>query len=350
MHRLLHYGLRSIAVVHVVAFMLFTTLMTSIAVAQAQPQRPAVRPQVIAHRGASGYLPEHTLAAKAFAYGMGADFIEQDVVLSKDGVAVVLHDIHLDTVTDVAARFPERRRDNGRYFAIDFTLAELRQLRVSERINEKTGKQAHPQRFPHGQSTFAINTLEEELQLIQGLNKSTGRRVGVYPEIKQAAFHRREGHDISAIVIGMLTRYGYTSKEDSCIVQSFEWEEVKRIRGELKWNGRLILLMGGGKADVARQTPEALADLAKVVDGIGPPLDSIVEADGRPTRLVTDAHAARLVVHPYTLRNDGLPKWARTPDDALEALYGKAAVDALFTDFPDTAVNWLNRRSAPVAR
>lgn len=350
MHQPMRLWSRSIVAAHVCAFMLCATPMTPLAIAQTEARRPAARAQVIAHRGASGYLPEHTLAAKALAYGMGADFIEQDVVSSKDGVPVVLHDIHLDTVTDVATRFPDRRRADGRFFAIDFTLAELRQLRVSERINEKTGKQAHPQRFPRGQSTFAINTLEEELQLIQGLNKSTGRRVGVYPEIKQAAFHRREGRDLSATVVGILARYGYASKDDPCVVQSFEWEEVKRIRGELNWNGRLILLMGGGKADVARQAPEALAELAKVVDGIGPPLDSIVDAEGRPTRLVADARAAGLVVHPYTLRNDGLPKWARTPDDALEVLYGKAGVDALFTDFPDTAVNWLNRRSAAVAR
>jgi glycerophosphoryl diester phosphodiesterase len=93
------------------------------------------RPLVIAHRGASGYLPEHTLAAKAYAHALGADFIEQDLVLTKDDVPVVLHDIYLDTVTDVAVRFPERKRADGRFYVIDLTLAELKQLRVTERFN-----------------------------------------------------------------------------------------------------------------------------------------------------------------------------------------------------------------------
>src|SRR5688500_2812370 len=94
-------------------------------------------PLVIAHRGASGYLPEHTIAAKAYAHALGADYIEQDLVLSKDDVPVVLHDIHLDTVTDVAKRFTDRKRADGRYYALDFTLAELKQLRVTERFNVK---------------------------------------------------------------------------------------------------------------------------------------------------------------------------------------------------------------------
>jgi len=98
------------------------------------------RPVVIAHRGASGYLPEHTLEAKSLAFAMGADFIEQDVVLSKDNIPLVLHDIHLDTVTDVAARYLDHRRDDGRFFAADFTLAEIKTLKANERIDLKTGK------------------------------------------------------------------------------------------------------------------------------------------------------------------------------------------------------------------
>ena len=124
-------------------------------------------PIVIAHRGASGYLPEHTLEAKVMAHAMGADFIEQDIVLSKDDVPVVLHDITVDTVSDVATRFPDRQREDGRYYALDFTLAELKQLRVTERFNAKTGRQVYAQRFPKDQSSFQIATLEEELQLIQ---------------------------------------------------------------------------------------------------------------------------------------------------------------------------------------
>jgi glycerophosphoryl diester phosphodiesterase len=143
----------------------------------------ATRPEVIAHRGASGYLPEHTLEAVALAYGMGADFIEQDLVLTKDGIPVVLHDIHIDTVTDVVQKFPDRKRDDGRYYAIDFTLAELKQLNAHERINHRTGQPSFPGRFPLNQSIFKIPTLEEELQFIAGLYKCSGNSVGFYPVV-----------------------------------------------------------------------------------------------------------------------------------------------------------------------
>ena len=106
--------------------------------------------------GASGYLPEHTLAAKAVAHVMGADFIEQDVVLTRDDHPIVLHDVHVDTVTDVATKYPGRARDDGRFYAIDFTLAEIRTLRVSERIDIETKKAVYPQRFPVGESAFRV--------------------------------------------------------------------------------------------------------------------------------------------------------------------------------------------------
>ncbi|MDB6140762.1 MAG: glycerophosphoryl diester phosphodiesterase, partial [Verrucomicrobiaceae bacterium] len=112
----------------------------------------SAQPIVIAHRGASGYLPEHTLPGKALAHAMGADCLEQDIVLSKDDVPIVMHDINLDTVTDVAKHFPDRKRDDGRYYALDFTLAEIKQLEACERFNPKTGKAVYPNRFPLGQS------------------------------------------------------------------------------------------------------------------------------------------------------------------------------------------------------
>jgi glycerophosphoryl diester phosphodiesterase len=108
-------------------------------------QDPA--PLVIAHRGASGYLPEHTLEAKVMAHAMGAPYIEQDVVLTKDDVPVILHDIHVDTISDVASRFPGRQREDGRFYALDFTLAELKQLRVTERFNAKTDSRFFPIAF-----------------------------------------------------------------------------------------------------------------------------------------------------------------------------------------------------------
>lgn len=124
---------------------------------------------VIAHRAASGYLPEHTLEAVALAYGMGADFIEQDLVLTKDGVPLVLHDIHLDTTTDVRKKFPDRARIDGRWYAIDFTLEEIKSLKVHERIDPKKDMAVFPSRFPVGHAKFEIPTFVEEIELIQGI-------------------------------------------------------------------------------------------------------------------------------------------------------------------------------------
>lgn len=306
-------------------------------------------PIAIAHRGASGYLPEHTLAAKALAHGMGAHYLEQDIVLTQDDVPVVLHDIHLDTTTDVARRFPNRKRADGRYYALDFSLAEIKQLQVSERFNAKTGKAVYPKRFPLDRSTFSVSTLEEELQLIQGLNASTGRVAGIYPEIKQPKWHRDQGHDISKIVLPVLQRYGYASKADLCFLQCFELAEVQRLRAELGWKGKLIMLLGGNKGedgtDFAHlRTKEGLMELAQIADGIGPAINQVLDKAGQPTSLVADAHAAGLKVHPYALRADELPAFASSPDDVHEALFGRAKVDGLFSDFPDLTVRWLLAR------
>jgi glycerophosphoryl diester phosphodiesterase len=233
-------------------------------------------PLVVAHRGASGYLPEHTLPAKAYAYALGADYLEQDVVLTKDDVPVVLHDIYIDTVTDVATRFPEKKRADGRFYALDLTLAELRQLHVTERFNPKTGQPVFPKRFPAGRSTFHVSTLEEELQLIEGLNHSTGRNVGIYPEIKQPKWHRAQGHDISKIVLPILAQHGYATKSDRCFLQCFELAEVRRVREELGWRGNLILLIetkarGADGTDYNHVCSAAgLDEIAGLVDGIGP--------------------------------------------------------------------------------
>jgi glycerophosphoryl diester phosphodiesterase len=307
---------------------------------------------VIAHRGASGYLPEHTLAAKAAAHAMGADYLEQDVVLSKDGVPMVLHDIHIDTVTDVADVFPDRARADGRFYAIDFTLDELKTLTVMERANEH-GEQVFPGRFPRGASHFEIPTLAEEIELIQGMNLSTGREAGIYPEIKAPAWHRAEGQDISAIVLGVLAEYGYGDPDDPIYVQCFDWNETRRIRGELGWHGKLIQLLGENRwneaPDVdydALRTKEGLAEIAKVADGIGPWMNQIVtgvDASGaaQMTDLVENAHAVGLAVHPYTFRADALPDYADSFEALLEIFLVQADVDGVFTDFPDRAVAFL---------
>ena len=305
-------------------------------------------PLIITHRGASGYLPEHTLAAKALAYGQGADFLEQDVVLSKDGVPVVFHDIHIDTTTDVAQKFPGRQRADGRFYALDFTVAELKQLNVTERFNPQTGKAVFPQRFPVGVGSFQVVTLEEEIRFIQSLNRSTGRHVGIYPELKAPAWHRKEGRDLAAAVLPLLRKHGYDTKDAACFVQCFEYAEIKRLRGELGWKGKLIMLLGGkgkgpGETDFTYlQTDAGLAELAKLVDGIGPPISSVVTGKIPSERQVTDlaarARKAGLKSHPYTLRADELPKCVTSVDELLSVLFNEAKVDGLFTDFPDLCV------------
>jgi glycerophosphoryl diester phosphodiesterase len=303
----------------------------------------AAAPVVIAHRGASGYLPEHTLEAKALAHAQGADFLEQDLVLSQDNVPVVLHDVHIDTVTDVAARFPNRKRDDGRYYALDFTVAELKQLRVTERINPKTGQAVYPGRFPAGKASFQIPTLEEELEFIAGLNKTTGRAAGIYPELKKPAWHRAQGRDLSRAVLPILARHGYRTKTDACWLQCFEYDEVKRLRGELGWQGRLVMLLGGKQGEDGTdfdhlRSPAGLAELAKVADGIGPSLNSVIGADGKITSLVKDAHARQLAVHPYTVRADELPKGVVSLDALHRLIFVEAGADGVFSDFPDRTV------------
>lgn len=332
------------------AFLSLIVSIITIAITMTASSALAADKLIIAHRGASGYLPEHTLAAKALAHGMNADYLEQDIVLTRDGVPVVLHDRFLDTVTDVATRFPGRHRDNGRYYVIDFTLAEIKTLKVMERIDLKTGHPVFKNRFPAGLSSFSVSTFEEELELVKGLNASTGKTVGIYPEIKAPAFHRKEGQDISKITLDILKKHGYVTKEDAVYLQCFDWHETRRIREELGYQGRLVQLIAANEwkeADVdfdALRTPQSLLEIAKVADGIGPWIPHIVNEDGTLSTLVSDAHAAGLDVHVYTLRSDELPAWAKNFDDLMEILLFKAGADGVFSDFPDLSVSYLSAR------
>jgi glycerophosphoryl diester phosphodiesterase len=319
---------------------------------------PAAAPVVIAHRGASGYLPEHTLEAKAYAHALGADFIEQDLVLTKDDVPVVLHDIHLDTTTDVARIFPGRARADGRFYALDFTVAELKTLRVRERFNAKTGKAVYPKRYDSmaAPAEFRVSTLEEELQLLQALNRSTGRAAGIYPELKQPKWHRDNGRDISRVVLPILARYGYATKADACYLQCFELSEVRRLRNELGWQGRLVLLVGAAakEADGTDNawvcSPAGIEAIAPLVDGIGPAIGRIVTWPGagaapKFTELVRLAHAAKLVVHPYTIRSDDLPRNCPDVDTLHAALFATTRADGVFSDFTDTTLRWVRRHA-----
>lgn len=296
---------------------------------------------VIAHRGASGYLPEHTMEAKAMAHAMNCDFIEQDVVLSKDDVAIVIHDIYLGDVTDVATKFSKRKRADNRYYVIDFTFAELQTLKVFERFNPETGAQLYPNRFPKGAGTFKLHSFEQELQLIQGLNKSTQKNIGIYPEIKDPEFHKKEGKNLTEIVLKLLKDYGYNTKKDNCILQCFDAKELERIRIEFKSELFLVQLIE------TPQEAKQLKHFATYADGIGPHYKQILKQKVAGkftfTSLVADAHALNLKVHPYTLRADVLDEFSSF-EEMMETLLISANADGAFTDFPDLVVHYLNTK------
>ena len=309
---------------------------------------------VIAHRGASGYLPEHTLVSIALAHGMGAHYIEQDIVLSKDDQPIVLHDISLQAVTNVADIFPGRARTDGKYYAIDFDLAEIKRLKVIERIDVEKNTVIYPTRFPSHQSAFQIPTLSEEIELIQGLNHSTGKSVGLYVEIKEPEWHQQHGKDVSQVVLKTLNDYGYAKRDDLVYVQCFDPFETRRLREVLKTDLKLVQLIDSSLPnsiiDYEQMVlPSGLKLVASYADGIGPSMQHIVKGvqkDGRPilSSLVQDAHKLNLEVHSYTLRADRLPQQIIDFDHLLRMFFLDADVDGIFTDFPDLAIGFLSNR------
>ena len=307
---------------------------------------PPIRPVIIAHRGASGYLPEHTLPAKALAYTMGADYLEQDVVATRDDELVVLHDIHLDRVTNVAALFAGRARPDGRYYVRDFTLNEIKQLTVHERTYAD-GTLVYPDRFKANDEVFRVHTFAEELTFIAELQANEGRPIGIYPEIKRPAWHRDDGVDITPLFLGVLRDFGYESHGDPVYVQCFDDQELIRVRDTYKCELKLIQLIGEnewGEAatdyDLLRST-DGLKQLAARVDGIGPWINRLYRqrSDGRieDSGLVARAHAEGLAVHPFTFRIDDLPPGFGSFEELMRFAVDELSIDGLFTDFPDLA-------------
>ena len=303
------------------------------------------KPLVIAHRGASGYLPEHTLQSVALAYAQGADFIEQDLVVTKDSKIIVLHDIHLETVTNVEQVFPSRKRPDGRYYALDFTLAELKTLNVHER-QDAQGKQVFPNRY-QGKGTFQVATFEEQIELIQQLNRQLNKTTGFYPEIKSPAWHREQGVDISQLVMAVLRKHQLDDADKAIYVQCFDFAETQRLRNDLEVKVKLIQLIGENDWQESPtdydflKTPLGLEAIAKIAQGIGPWIPQLIDLKTmQPSALVEQAHLAGLQVHPYTFRKDALPDNINQKQ-TLNMLFNDLQVDGLFTDFTDTVVDYL---------
>lgn len=305
---------------------------------------------VIAHRGASGYLPEHTLEATTLAFALQADFIEQDVVITKDDIPIVLHDIHLETVTNVETVFPQRAREDGRFYARDFTLAELRRLNVHEREDNKQNR-VFPTRFAATTSRFTIATLYEHFDLISELNRQFGKNIGVYPEVKSPAFHLVEGVDASQIVIEALQRFNLDGADDNSYLQCFDFNEVKRIRRELGYKGKVVMLIGENDWKESStdytwiRSAEGMAEVAKYANGIGPWIPQLLNQDDtkskkiEPANWVAHAHSNNLVIHPYTYRHDALPASISGPH-LLDALRNIVKVDGVFTDHVPPVLAW----------
>jgi len=308
---------------------------------------PRSRPIVIAHRGASGYLPEHTLVSKALAVGMGADFIEQDVVATRDAELIVFHDLTLECMTDVNERFPGRARADGRYYCVDFSLAEIRSLRVSERRRADGTAPRYPDRFPKDAGHFPIPTLEEEVRFANGLSRSTGRPIGLYAEIKDPEWHREQGIDLSRKLVDMLVKHGYPATPGQVFVQCFDPLELQRLRTELRCPFPLVQLIDKHAGSVS---PDALRQIANYADAIGPSIDLVCRRQQPgPTAwayssLIADAHAAGLKVHPYTFRRDDLPEGFRDLTELLDVVLLRLDADGLFTDFPDLAKGFIDQR------
>ncbi|NRA28273.1 MAG: glycerophosphodiester phosphodiesterase [Opitutales bacterium] len=306
---------------------------------------------IIAHRGASGHLPEHTLIAKALAYGMGAHAIEQDLVSSKDGILFVLHDIHIDTTTDVVGKFPGRAREDRRYYAIDFTAAELKQLNVFERFRVDSGAPVYPERFKEHLEELQIPTFAEEIRLIQELNRTTGKRIWIYPEIKAPRFHRDSGIDISKLTLDTLSAHGLLGEDAPVFLQCFDQAETLRIRKKLGYPGKLVQLIAENSwnesgTDYDRlKSPGGLDSMAPFIDGIGPWYPQCLNEDGSPSLLVQHAKKLGLTIHPFTFRADQYPE-DTFPSFAAFVMHFKTViqVDGIFTDHPSFALEALADR------
>ncbi len=325
------------------------------------------RPLVIGHRGASAYRPEHTLAAYELAARMGADYLEPDLVVTKDGVLVCRHEPEIGGTTDVAQRpeFAGRRKTvdldgvpvTG-WFAEDFTLAELKTLRAIERLplvrQENT---IHDGRYQ-------VPTFAELLDLRRRLSRELGRELGVYPETKHPTYFQELGLALEPRLLQVLRRAGLDRPDAPVFVQSFEVTNLRRLR-RLGLRTPVVQLLsatgspydsvarGGGPTYAELASPAGLRGVARYADGIGPEKSQVIprRADGTlgtPTPLVGDAHTAGLLVHPYTFRaeNQFLPADYRigaSPSDYGRAIeeqvtYLATGIDGLFTDNPDLGV------------
>lgn len=287
--------------------------------------------KIIAHRGASGTLPEHTLEGFSCAYGMGADYLEPDLVMTKDGELIILHDIHLEPTTNVKDLFPEREK-NGHFFANDFILEEIKSLSVHERVHAKTGEAVFPGRFPKDVANFKIPTFREFLNLVRGLNKGKAKKIGIYPEMKAPKFHEQHDLDIIEATYGILKEFGYEEKPEEIFLQCFELEALEKVKTNTNTKIPLIYLTEkASRLDLMR--------VKKTAVGIGCPITDLIKQQKEgwiSTKIGSEIKASGLMRHPYTLRKDQLPEGIKSFEELVHILKG-VGIEAVFTDFPGLA-------------
>jgi glycerophosphoryl diester phosphodiesterase len=329
--------------------------------------RRSKRPIVIGHRGSPAYRPEHTIASYTLAIEMGADYIEPDLVFTKDGQFVARHEPDIGATTNVADRpeFAGRRTTRtidgvlypDTWFTVDFTLAELKSLRAKERL-----PLVRPQNTALD-GLFEIPTFQEVIDLAKA------KGVGIYPETKHPTFFASLGFSFDAPLLRALRRNDLDRRDAKVFIQSFEVGNLKRLRRQTRVPLIQLIDSSGAPADLVASgdrrtyddlvTRRGLAEIATYADGIGPDKSRIVAGNaagtrlGRPTTLVRDAHHVGLLLHPFTFRPEnnflasdfrvgaaGSPEYlhARGDQPAELALYYKLGVDGLFADNPDTAV------------
>jgi glycerophosphoryl diester phosphodiesterase len=336
---------------------------TARAAPESAVQWASAQPLVIAHRGASGYRPEHTLASYELAARMGADFIEPDLVSTRDHVLVARHEPEISGTTDVASRpeFAGRRTTKlldgvprTGWFTEDFTLAELKTLRAVERLPEIRQHNA----IYNG--LFEVPTFAEVLTLRARLSHELGRRIGVYPETKHPSYFRSAGLPLEEPLVRQLRAAGLDRRDAPVFVQSFEAGNLLALRTRFGLRAPTVFLtsatgnpFGDPTSYAEYVTPEGLRRLSRCVDGIGPDKNQIIprRADGslgRPTSLVTDAHAAGLTVHPYTFRAENAFLPTELHVGIEPAAFGRAVqeqsiflatgIDGLFTDQADVGI------------
>ncbi|MEP9361899.1 glycerophosphodiester phosphodiesterase [Nocardioides sp. CN2-186] len=311
-------------------------------------------PLVIAHRGASGYRPEHTLASYRLAIALGADYVEPDLVPTRDGVLVARHEAEIGRTTDVAGRaeFAGRMttkeidgKQSTGWFVEDFTLAELKTLRAIERLPD-----LRPRNTRYD-GRYEVPTFDEILGLVAEESDRLGRRIGVYPETKHPSYFAELGLALEDRLLDALYEHGYGDPHAPVFIQSFEPGNLQWLRSRTGLP-LVQLVEATGRVDLVTST--GLRRVAGWADAVGVAKDLVLprHADtgtiGAPSSLVADAHAAGLAVHVWTMRDENafLPTGYRrgvdpaATGDSIEETQAflDAGVDGVFTDQPDTTL------------